>query len=178
MGRKKRKTNDETYWTRIVIVVAIILLFIYYFFSKTRSDKEKELAELKRKLQENEQLDTELQKRKRRYFDFIRWSIVCIYLVINLLYFYFRNVSIDFLVDINSASFIFVSALTFARFGSFDGYHRWWFNWEIRIEAWIYRKSPQLKKIIEDQKIYKTQLEKEINDIDSIFKNSEEKDGI
>jgi hypothetical protein len=83
---------------------------------------------------------------------------ICGFLVIN------NQVISDFL-NYNSIFFILVSALTFVMFGSFTSYNNWWGSLETKIEVLIYRKSPDLKKMINDDLLYKDQLEMEIKNL-------------
>jgi hypothetical protein len=50
-------------------------------------------------------------------------------------------------------------------FGSFTSYNNWWGSLETKIEVLIYRKSPDLKKMINDDLLYKDQLEMEIKNL-------------
>jgi len=169
-------TKEENISDRIKILVIIIILFILVYFSKLRKEKEKELNDVKAKLRENEKLNEALQKRKRNYFTLIRWLIVIAYLTVNFLAYYSWCYGLDAILNTNGAIFIIISALTFARFGSFDSYNRWWYYWEIKVEISIYKNSPELKQIIAEQQEYKKSLEKEISDIDSFFKEVKKED--
>jgi hypothetical protein len=170
-------TNEQDYKSEcksfILVIFVIIIIIWYYFKSLVKERKVNELDSLKKKIEENRKLDDALKKKTRRTFTFIRLIVIILYFAINIIFskFFcccalFSNQCIGSLLNYNTIFFIVVSAFTFARFGSFNSYHKWWSRYETKIEVYIYRKSPDLQNIIKNDQIYKAQLESEIKSLE------------
>lgn len=162
---KKEKEKDYSYhWFFLGLVVILILIL-----SLLSKQKEKELEEIKNKLQENEKLLKALEQRTKRVFMFSRFIFIFTYFFFNFYFYKWDSLSIEKLLSYNSTIFILISGLTFVRFGSFSSYNRWWRFAEIKIEVFIYRKSPDLRKIIINDEKYKIELETEIKELNTLF---------
>lgn len=168
---KKKKNTKKIFKEQSFIPIAlmiIVILIVYYFFVFLKEKKIKELEELKKTIESKKQLNDALKKTLNKTFTSIRIFFILLYFLINAyLYYFFNNsyptlVSLGHLVNINTTLFIFVSAITFAKFGSFNSYHKWWSFLETRIEVIIYKNNPDIREIIKNDTIYKKQLESEI----------------
>ena len=159
----KEDRNDALGDISGLVLIAILAIIAWAILR--RREKEKELAELRERLESNTVLNAALEKRMRTYFTIIRWLFIMSYLIINSFLLISAMVDVGSLLNWNSVVFILISSLTFARFGDFNSYKKWWIFLEIKVEVYIYRKSPELKKLIADDVNYRIELEKEIEEL-------------
>lgn len=172
-NEKNNKEEKAPYWILIIIVVVVVILYYLQAFF-IREKKTKELESVKKKIKENKNLNEALESRLKKIFFVIRFIFILAYFGINLwLYKCCCSCScclcspcLKIILNYNTALFIFVSAVTFVRFGSFNSYNKWWEKYEAKVEAYVYEKYPNLKKIIADDTKYKEQLEDEIKKLD------------
>lgn len=163
-------TRKEKAYLWLLAVIAIALYF-YLYFKRYRADLEIKLKDLKTKIKENRELDDKLQLKTNQSIKRARYLVVIIYLSLNLYLHFNICIGLNNLLMYNSWLFILTSAITFAKFGNLHNYNHWWHLVEQLIESWVYKKSPELKKLIEKQVDYKAKLEERIKDVDDILKS-------
>lgn len=147
----------------------IVLAILIAYFQSLKKKKQGELEDVRKTLEQRQKLKDALEKKKKHYFTFIRCFFMMTYLALNASFYFICYCEIGEILNWNSVFFITVSALTFARFGSFSEYNKWWSFAETGIDSYIYRESPDLKKLIENDIQYKEKLEKEIDDLNLIL---------
>lgn len=166
MNNNNNKEKD-TSWQ----MLAIVIIVIWLYFSALISQRKIVLEAIKTKIEENKELDNALEIKIRKIFFIIRCGSFVFWFFVNWLVYFIKCQSfcfdcMDKLLSCNNIIFIIFSALTFAKYGSFNSYHKWWRNYETNIKVHIYRKYPNLKTIISNDIKYKEELEKEIEELD------------
>jgi hypothetical protein len=157
--------------TNIYLGIIVIALLFYWYFNELLKKKKQDLNEVEAKIKEKEKLDLALRKKTTKIIMYARGISVVLFFSINSLLFLIGLCSIEQLLSINTITAMLFAGASFVKFGTFDGFSNWWHYIELLIETKVYRKTPDLSKSIENDKKFKAELEKEIEDIGSIFKN-------
>lgn len=174
MKKKKKRSNNNQFKESYLplVIIAIITIFFILFRVFIKEKKIKELEDLKINIESNKRLNDALKEKIARTNAKIRWVTILLYVLVNVLVYFslMGNANPPFeklghIVNQNSVFFIFVTAFTFARFGSFNSYRKWWSFIETRIEVKIYKNNPDIREIIKNDMIYQKQLEEEIESL-------------
>lgn len=168
MAKKQQDIKKQENQNTIYVILTIIIVVFLLLFAQLKA-KKKELEDVKNKIRSKEELLVKLTRREKRIFRFIRTIFVCAFFSLCAWWFWGKEVSLDTILNRSSGLFIIISGLSFIRFGSFNDYHKWWSFAEIWVQARIYKGSPDIRAELNNDLVFKAQLEKEIDDLGKII---------